>query len=75
MHIRPARNGFALRCVNRDRAIAPVKRQKPAQVRLSEIAGKIRTDLSRDKVPPGRFELPPLPPEGVLITNGRLEKR
>ena len=48
VHVRPARKGFALRCVNRDRAIAPVKRQKPPQVRLSGVGVKIRDELARD---------------------------
>ena len=48
VHVRPARKGFALRCVNRDRAIAPVKRQKPPQARLSGIGVNIQDELARD---------------------------
>ena len=43
VHVCPAREGFALRCVNRDRVDAPVERQKSLQDRLSEVTKKIRT--------------------------------
>ena len=56
-------------CVNRDKVFAPCTAAEAPRRVLSNFAGKIRDELAGDTVPPGRFELPPLPPEGVLSTN------
>ena len=71
----PARKGFSLRRGDCEKRGAVNEETRPRAATGSPqgtnascpncMAG-VRAGLSRDGVPPGRFELPPLPPEGKI---------